>query len=579
MNRLAACIVVLLLAAACADENTSSAASLPGPNSLVVSGRFLFIANTGSSELRVLNLEPDTRRFVRAPNPLFPLSVPTPTYARTLAGHVGADGTGSAYSFALSPASARITVVSNARLAALGSIPAPDTSLGIAVTAPTSGVRLVIAATQGGYGALWTASFGADLDADSKSLEKIVPAQALALGTSVPQVLAASPVDPDLVAVGDRLDGDDGLGRRGGLAICSLKDGSVRRLEVGGPVGALSFDPSGRWLVGVLDSAACGLSRRCVGFFSVDLQDPKSPVLVGTSDVPGVAQGVAAAGAIDLTFSDERVVTVNPLVMVSSTNGTVYLFDGATGRAVDQSEEQPSATVEDIITPPCTDKEREDGLRRCDPIQNPLGGPTQMELAPNSPSQAVEVRWQGVLLRGVAGTASAGGLSDSFDFVQAGVLPGDSVVFTSTGSCSETKAKVSGVAKGRLTLEGLSAGCEPSLVAYEVRAPEYAVTGSRTGFLGRVGQGGAFVGGGLRFALGTPAGTPDYRISVDSGLKYFSVSLLASTTSALYMPGAVTFDPKNGLFYVAYTGGNALVEYDPVAMRSGSTTSGIAAYY
>jgi hypothetical protein len=53
---------------------------MSGTNSSVVSGSLLFVTSTRSNELRVLDLEPRPgfqRDFVRAPNPLTPLSIPT----------------------------------------------------------------------------------------------------------------------------------------------------------------------------------------------------------------------------------------------------------------------------------------------------------------------------------------------------------------------------------------------------------------------------------------------------------------------------------------------------------------------
>ena len=53
---------------------------MSGTNSSVVSGSLLFVTSTRSNELRVLDLEPRPglqRDFVRAPNPLSPLSIPT----------------------------------------------------------------------------------------------------------------------------------------------------------------------------------------------------------------------------------------------------------------------------------------------------------------------------------------------------------------------------------------------------------------------------------------------------------------------------------------------------------------------
>jgi len=75
-------LVLLTLAAlaGCSQTGVAPPTRLSGTNSSAVSGSLLFVTSTRSNELRVLNLEPaagQPRDFVRAPNPLLPLSIPT----------------------------------------------------------------------------------------------------------------------------------------------------------------------------------------------------------------------------------------------------------------------------------------------------------------------------------------------------------------------------------------------------------------------------------------------------------------------------------------------------------------------
>jgi len=66
--------------AACSQSGVAPPTQLNGTNSSAVSGSLLFVTSTRSNELRVLDLEPRPglpRDFVRAPNPLKPLSIPT----------------------------------------------------------------------------------------------------------------------------------------------------------------------------------------------------------------------------------------------------------------------------------------------------------------------------------------------------------------------------------------------------------------------------------------------------------------------------------------------------------------------
>jgi hypothetical protein len=196
-------LIALLALVACNSNATVTAVSLPGPNALAVGGRTLFVANTDADELRALNLSTTPRTFVRAPNPLYPLGIPTAPFPRALAAFTGTDGTTPVFSFALSTAGAQVTVVSNETLAALGAFVVPDTTLAIATTRPVTAtdVRLVLAAVQGSQGALWTASLSADLKKNYQAIPAIKPAPAISLGASSPQVLVPSPSNPDLVAV------------------------------------------------------------------------------------------------------------------------------------------------------------------------------------------------------------------------------------------------------------------------------------------------------------------------------------------------------------------------------------------
>jgi hypothetical protein len=77
-TRALALLAVALVA--CAQSGVAPPTQMSGTNSSVVSGSLLFVTSTRSNELRVLDLEPRPglqRDFVRAPNPLSPLSIPT----------------------------------------------------------------------------------------------------------------------------------------------------------------------------------------------------------------------------------------------------------------------------------------------------------------------------------------------------------------------------------------------------------------------------------------------------------------------------------------------------------------------
>ena len=73
-------LLSLAALAACSQTAAPPPTRLSGTNSVVASGSLLFVTSSRSNEIRVLDLEPRPglpRDFVRAPNPLAPLSIPT----------------------------------------------------------------------------------------------------------------------------------------------------------------------------------------------------------------------------------------------------------------------------------------------------------------------------------------------------------------------------------------------------------------------------------------------------------------------------------------------------------------------
>lgn len=69
-------IIAAAAALACNETPTTGRAGINGTHDLTVVGDLLFITATDANELRVVDLAPVTPRFVRAPNPLHPLSIP-----------------------------------------------------------------------------------------------------------------------------------------------------------------------------------------------------------------------------------------------------------------------------------------------------------------------------------------------------------------------------------------------------------------------------------------------------------------------------------------------------------------------
>jgi len=85
LKRIILCLAVGAgLMAGCSEtQAVTTAAGLSGTYDLTVVGSYVFVTSSDRDELRVLDLEASPRDFVRAPNPLEPLSIPVlerPTY-------------------------------------------------------------------------------------------------------------------------------------------------------------------------------------------------------------------------------------------------------------------------------------------------------------------------------------------------------------------------------------------------------------------------------------------------------------------------------------------------------------------
>jgi hypothetical protein len=622
-----AALAALLLSAACTSTTTSPVAKLANPTAVAQVGRSMLVLDVDRAQARALALtSPPT--ILRAPNPIYALAIPSAPYPNAIAAYTpyvppsDADASPTTaeplpFAFILSTPSSQVTVVDSSNLARLGEFQVPDTTLAIAVQPcadpkkcsgePTNLVLAVSEPTGGA--ALYTASL--PIGFDSANVGQIKPTRiAVELGpNSRPQALAFSPSDRNLLAVGDLSTGDDGLGRTGSLAIVMLSpdraSGTVSRYAVGGPLQELSIDPTGTRLFGLIDSAACGEEAGCFGVIGFQLRaSDKTPGAPALSQVPspgaapipvpdsaseGVARGIAAS-PIDLTLSvtpASGVPTgISGLVMVSLANGAVALIDGANmtpvGAGVVLSHHLDSEGKEvELEAGAPTDLHGTPGTTRTETATIVNGG-TLPSLSQSSGA-----------LEPSAGTLTASGV----DFPGLGVQVGDRVSFLS-GCSPNASSSVTAVANGVLTLASLD-GCSTAgaaAVTFDVTVPPpgddpaqdvYVVVGSVSGLMGRVrpNETFSFAGTSSLTVSGGPAlsfkmGAGDHRDKASYLLSLHSTMRISLTArqEVLTMPGAIAFDPQLEFFFVAYQGGGALVEMDPTAIRTSSTTSGIAVF-
>src|SRR5260221_13914373 len=75
MKRVASSILILGWIG-CSQQSVPPPAQIQGTNGLALFGNLLFITSTETNEIKILTVGSVTRDFVRAPNPLEPLSIP-----------------------------------------------------------------------------------------------------------------------------------------------------------------------------------------------------------------------------------------------------------------------------------------------------------------------------------------------------------------------------------------------------------------------------------------------------------------------------------------------------------------------
>src|SRR5262249_43793710 len=143
-NLLAALMAGLLLAG-CSQTQLAPTARIIGTNGLAQVGDLLFVTSTDRAELRALDLKATTRDFVRAPNPLEPLSIPVLNRPVNLVRDLRYDDSGQEvtgpYLYAQAEAAQEISIVGTDRvtqLVELARLPVPGVVTAIAARGPAA---------------------------------------------------------------------------------------------------------------------------------------------------------------------------------------------------------------------------------------------------------------------------------------------------------------------------------------------------------------------------------------------------------------------------------------------------------
>ncbi|MBM4381635.1 MAG: hypothetical protein FJ086_20400, partial [Deltaproteobacteria bacterium] len=311
----------LLALAACTQASSRPPARMQATQALQLAGDLVFIASSGKDELRVMDLSATPVDFVRAPNPLEPLSVPVlrqpASLERDRGWERGADGRWAElpprYVYAWSPGGTEVSVVGAARedgLKELRRVPLGQPITALAAAVGATGSTLYAATWEGGAAGgaratLWAVPLPPVAEVGSAAL---APRAVRTFDGGRVEALAVLPGREALV-VARRVPAAEGEGEVSFLevaspqALVSLRfpgavDAQVREdcetlaanraADVGGrrvrgdcgfgaPVRALEVQadvagaPDAVRVFGLLDEATCASGVQCVGIEAVEL--------------------------------------------------------------------------------------------------------------------------------------------------------------------------------------------------------------------------------------------------------------------------------------------------------------------
>ncbi len=384
------------LLSACSDSQTlQTAAGLAGTYDLTIVGQYVFVTSSDRNELRALDLNASPRDFVRAPNPLEPLSIPVLERPLYLERDVRHDAEGQElygpYVYARSAGSQAISVVGAGseylqeltRLRELGFVTA------FAARGSEGGQSVLYYATQSATDATLYRQVLPGPEALAGGAELPAREVSLALpGETVIALLVLPAVEPgqELIVVATR-------GTRGSPARTFRLDGANPQAPLvtyafGAPVRLLATHPrvantlfgpnledataaeqtcgidttqpqrtslqAGEYVFGVLDESACGGQPACTGVLAVDsatgtlaLDSTGYPMLPLSTGV-GLPTGIALvpSARVNIRCTGDRVeLQQRPMVgIIPTSDGQIHIFDAVKLRPFDFNTSGPGAS-------------------------------------------------------------------------------------------------------------------------------------------------------------------------------------------------------------------------------------------
>lgn len=513
---------------ACSQTSNPPAARIIGTNALAQIGDLLFVTSTDRAELRALDVAPNPRDFVRAPNPLEPLSIPVLERPVSLARDIRYDGSGQEvagpYLYAQGQASADISIVGTDRatqLVELGRVATPGVVTAIAARGPSATGQtstLYYATLNGSDAQLWRLPIPAS-DASGRLGGPISAGSATLLHFGPGESTTGDPITSLLVLPDQRLvvasrNASTKTGRTIVLDPIAPPGQQQRLLNFPSAVRMLATHskvsdalPAAARVFAALDEDSCGAGPTCSGVLAVDTKDPASSrygqIALDATGAPmaqmkfggALPTGLTIASSVPLLIpgSDPTTPAVSLLGIVSTSNGIIDFFDATALRFIDVGGDVAKALTVGYVAP--------DGTLLTDSSSTaypPGPKPETLVLAHGAGlDETVLIVYQGTIAGMRDVRVSEGPIRANQVSVDASVAmraAADDRVQFSTG-CLPVEVRISGVApSGAITTDQFECtGRGP--FTFSVRAAgtqPFAVEGTATGYMGRVANNQSF---------------------------------------------------------------------------------------
>jgi hypothetical protein len=615
--------VAAVWALGCADQQvTLQDARIPGTNDMALVGSLLFVTSTDRSEVKVLDLKAaPLKDFVRAPNPLEPLTIPVVDRALELARDVryeGGEEVAGPYVYARGEASSEISVIGGTadQLVELKRLVAPSGTVSALTArgAPTGPSNLYVATYDGLKGRVFevmlpdvttvrvaTVTFRPLLEMDNEFVSSML---------TLPTAGQIAVATRSAAGTGGRTFLFDTVG--GAITGPTLAFPSPVRKLVTHP--AAPNLPEGSRLFGVLDEGSCGalplLNEACRGIFSVDVatgaatldheNQPMAPIQLENALISGLT--LVPNGQL---ATSEGTVTVDLLGVVTGTSshteatatgtglsGPIYFFRADWLRMIDMDPTPPSGDITYFTPEGEAVATYLEGPILHDPANN---NETSVKLGDGAVrDEIVSIVYEGIL-PGFQDLYLPGSELNEKRFpappeAVARVQVGDRLLVRSANVACVAEVGVTSLEAGALvTTETIPPECLPRR-SFSVRASgaqPFVVSGTASGYMGRTANNATFTFAGryythpagfnpatpqVEFKMG--AGDPGvkrdsrYQMRLEDFFLPYSVALQLGDQGSYTVPSSVVY--ASGLethsVFVAFPSAAAVVELLPAAL-------------